>query len=270
MTLASAHFLSAAGRAGFGLGILGSGVQQLVTGEFVRLVPRPTTTIATASSWPYSVGILLVLLGLMLVFQFKIRIAAMAGAAVFLLSFATQHVPLIVASPGLGYIWTNPLKILALAGGAILVMTRPAVGTSEGLLTVTTPWILLRWLGLVFYAVFLLVAGVQHFVYADFVVTLVPGWMPGRAFWAYFTGVALLCGGAGILTPRTVRVAGALSGVMIFLWVFLLHLPRAFADFANAGETSGVFEAVSLSGVAFLAAGVWRQDGDVRASPSTF
>jgi len=37
-------------------------------------------------------------------------------------------------------------------------------------------------------------------------------------------------------------------------WVILLHIPRALADLHNIGETSGVFEALALSGAAFILA----------------
>lgn len=32
---------------------------------------------------------------------------------------------------------------------------------------------------------FLILGGIQHFVYADFVTKLVPAWIPGARFWVY-------------------------------------------------------------------------------------
>jgi uncharacterized membrane protein YphA (DoxX/SURF4 family) len=84
----------------------------------------------------------------------------------------------------------------------------------------------------------------------------VPAWIPpGQRFWTYFTGVALIAGGVGLLLPRTVRAAAFLSGVMVFLWVLLLHIPRAMSEANQANELAGVFEALAISGVAFLIAG---------------
>jgi uncharacterized membrane protein YphA (DoxX/SURF4 family) len=103
-------------------------------------------------------------------------------------------------------------------------------------------------------ALFLVVCGMQHFAYRDFVTTLVPSWMPARGFWTYFTGVALMAGGTGILVRKTSRLAASLSALMIFLWVLLLHIPRAFAEPNHANETAGVFEALAISGVALLVA----------------
>jgi uncharacterized membrane protein len=54
-------------------------------------------------------------------------------------------------------------------------------------------------------ATFLVVCGVQHFVYSDFVTTLVPSWIPGQGFWTYLAGVALIAGGVGSLRESSRR-----------------------------------------------------------------
>jgi len=71
-------------------------------------------------------------------------------------------------------------------------------------------------LGRIFIAIALVVFGVQHFIYGAFVAGLVPAWMPGRLFWAYFVGVAFFAAAAGILYQRLARPAATLLGVMFF------------------------------------------------------
>jgi hypothetical protein len=67
--------------------------------------------------------------------------------------------------------------------------------------------------------------------------------------------VALIAGGAGMVVPATARLAALLSGSMIFTWVFLVHLPRAARTFpATTNETTALFEALAMSGIAWLAA----------------
>ena len=95
----------------------------------------------------------------------------------------------------------------------------------------------------------------QHFVYHDFVAQLVPSWIPGPMLWTYFTGAALIAGGVGMLVAPTARLAATMSGVMILLWVPMVHVPRALAGPDHASETAGVFEALAVSGVAFMVAG---------------
>src|SRR5262249_10936067 len=113
-------------------------------------------------------------------------------------------------------------------------------------------------LGRYFLSIFLILCGIQHFIYAEFVESLVPTWVPEALFWTYFSGVALIAGGLGISLGPTSRLAATLSGLMIFLWVVLLHIPRAAADLHNANETTALFEALAFSGTAFLAAAVPR------------
>ncbi|HET6540068.1 MAG TPA: DoxX family protein, partial [Chryseolinea sp.] len=52
-------------------------------------------------------------------------------------------------------------------------------------------------LGRYFLAIPMVVFGIQHFLYAEFIVHLVPTWVPGRLFWTYFAGVALFASGFG-------------------------------------------------------------------------
>src|SRR6266849_10785087 len=80
--------------------------------------------------------------------------------------------------------------------------------------------------GRIFVAISLVVFGVQHFIYGGFVATLVPAFMPGRLFWAYFVGVAFFAAAGGILYRLMARPAATMLGVMFFLFVILLHIPR--------------------------------------------
>ena len=45
---------------------------------------------------------------------------------------------------------------------------------------------------------------------------------------------------------------------MIFLWVLMLHIPRAVAAPHDSNETTAVFEALAISGAAFLVAAMNR------------
>jgi uncharacterized membrane protein len=231
---------TAAGRDFIGLATLASGAMQLTTGEFIRLVPARQAWMPVLPLAAYIVGVVLVVIGLALLDGRRVRAAGTALAALLLFLFVFFCAPSLFASTGMdrpylrGFMWTNPLKVLALIGGAIVLAGKP------------------RQLGAVLLAMFLIVGGVQHFVYSDFVTELVPAYMPSRRFWTYFAGVSLIAGGIGILLPRTARLAASLTGLMIFLWVLMLHIPRALAGPNHAFETAGAFEALALSGVALL------------------
>jgi uncharacterized membrane protein len=234
--------LSTVGRYFFGSAIVASGAMQLFRGEFVRLVPKLPAGTPWADAWPEVTGVILVIAGGLIIAGRYLRVGA-AAISLLLLAVLALRVPEIAAKPGTGFVWTNPCKVLALLGGAILLGALKLNAGSR-----------VRWCR-AFLATFLIVAGVQHFVYATFVHTLVPAWMPMPPAWTYITGVTLFAGGVGLLLPRTAPLAGAWAGLMIFLWVLMLHLPRALIDPRGAFELAGVFEALALSGVALLAIG---------------
>jgi uncharacterized membrane protein len=212
---------------------------QLVNRDFVRLVPKLPAWVPVPGVWPVVAGVLFLAIGLALVADRKATAAANLLVALLLGSFVMQRIPEILANPGAGFVWTNPAKVLALAGGALLW----AAGARMIFLAAGA-------LG-----VFLVICGAQHFAYAGFVDGLVPAWLPpGRRFWTIFAAVALLAGGVGVMIPRTRRQAGFWTGVMIFLWVPLVHVARTM-ELRNAFELAGVLEALALGGVAWIVAG---------------
>ena len=105
-------------------------------------------------------------------------------------------------------------------------------------------------------AISLVVFAVQHFMYARFVATLVPAWIPARLFWAYFTGVAFVAAAVSIATKRMLRLAAMLVGNDVFA------LGRAAACASSGGcasrngnEVTSLFVAVAMCGVSFVLAG---------------
>ena len=80
-------------------------------------------------------------------------------------------------------------------------------------------------LGNLCYAVPLAVFGALHLFGPDFVKDLVPRYMPGRMFWVYFVGCALIAASLSIATKIGVRWSGLLVGIMMFMFVAMLYLP---------------------------------------------
>jgi uncharacterized membrane protein len=77
------------------------------------------------------------------------------------------------------------------------------------------------------FAIPLAVFGAEHFCISNAMVPLVPPYMPWRLFWIYFVGVALIIAALSIATRIQVRWSGLLFGIMMFLFVALIHLPGA-------------------------------------------
>jgi uncharacterized membrane protein YphA (DoxX/SURF4 family) len=75
------------------------------------------------------------------------------------------------------------------------------------------------------FAVPLAVFGALHLFGPQFVKDLVPRYMPGRMFWVYFVGCALIAAGFSIAGKIGVRWSGLLVGIMMFMFVAMLYLP---------------------------------------------
>ena len=79
-------------------------------------------------------------------------------------------------------------------------------------------------------AVPLAIFGTEHLGAAKFITAQVPAWIPWHLFWAYFVGVALLAASLSIATRVLTRWSGTLLGLMIFIFVLTIHIPRVMAN----------------------------------------
>jgi len=227
--------LTRAGRICLVAAVAATGLMQIINVGFVRLVPKLPDWLPAQAFGAVVTGAVLVLVGGAVLMEYKPRLAAnvLAGLLVVLFGFRLPEL-----APNSGAL-VNPAKVLALLGGALLL------GGGDGLRARVAAML---------FGLFFLICGWAHFQYSGFVDNMVPAWIPpSQRFWTYFSAVALLAGGAGVILPPTRRLAGILSGVMVFLWVPLLHIPLAL-KMHNAFELAGVCEAAALAGVAWLVA----------------
>jgi uncharacterized membrane protein len=250
--------LTSLGRFFLAIPMVAFGVQQFIHMDFVtRVFPGLPAWIPNHSFLAGVFGAFLIVAGAAIMLGLAARPVALLLGAVILASFALLHLPLVLADPATGNLWTKAGKALALAGGSFLVAGSLPVesGTrTGGLAAMEKALERLIPLGRYFLGAFLILCGILHFIYVEFVAGLVPAWIPGHLFWTYFTGVALIAGGLGIIIPMTTRLAATLSAMMIFLWLVLLHIPRAVAALYSANETTAVFEAMAMTGAAILVA----------------
>jgi uncharacterized membrane protein len=135
-------------------------------------------------------------------------------------------------------------------------------------------------------AVPFLIFGVQHYVYASFVDTIVPAWIPWHRFWTLFCGTAIFATGLSLATNRYTALASALAGAMVASWLVLIHAPVIIhalvpswnsslippydnplnlADADLGGRLSNCFMDVGLSGALFICAGSLLPDTRVAA-----
>ena len=244
-------------RAFFAVALIALAIQQLICADFRPVAVPPSypawLPARLLCTWLFS--LFLIAAGLAILFEKKARQASLLLGGVLLLFVFLFHIPyeLNLYPTQLGS-WSDPLKCLVLSGGAFIVAGSLPEEPTSSLFTFLEKLIPL---GKYFLAVTMISFGIDHFLYTDFVVTLVPNWISGHRFWTLFAGVALIAAGAGILFNIKRQLAAALLGIMIFIWFIVLHIPRAVADphSGNGNEWTSVFEALAFSGIAFLIAG---------------
>ncbi len=232
---------AAIGRTLLALALVGFGVENILFGRYIvaRALPWPADPSARLTiAW--LTGAMFLGAGCAILAGRFVRVAGLVSAALILGWSLILRLPVAVAGPAWSGDWTNVLKAATLAAGALAVAVddrRPVNALLAGLRT-AAPFVA---------GAFFLLGGIQHFIFATFVATLIPPFIPAPMFWTYVAGVLLIAAGAGFWTSRVRHVAAVLTAVMVFSWVFLVHVPLVI----NVGraEWMGVFEALGIAGV---------------------
>src|SRR5215470_13503821 len=115
------------------------------------------------------------------------------------------------------------------------------------------------------FAIPLAVFGALHLFGPQFVRDIVPPYMPWRMFWVYSVGCALIAASLSIATRIGVRWSGLLFGIMMFLFVAMIHLPGALRRPHDRIIWTIVFRELSFGGAGWILAGNaidgWRGQG---------
>ena len=242
--------LTLTGRSFIAIAMVVFGIQHFVYLEFVtRAFPVIPLWIPGHSLLACIFGAFLLITGICIFLQFKARLVCTLLGSLILLMFTLLLLPSLLTDLGNGVIWTNAGKALVITGANFLVAASFPKEPHGKFITFLESLIPL---GKYFLCGFFILAAILHFIYVGFVATLVPRWIPAPIFWTYFAGIALIAGAIGMLVPRTSKLAAALSAIMVFIWVIILHIPRALADLRAPNETTATFEALTMCGMAIL------------------
>jgi uncharacterized membrane protein len=241
----------------FALGIIALGLLQFFAKDFIMARPPAASwavSIPGKLIWAYTSGVLFITASVAIIFNIKARLAAVfIGILIFIFSFLLRHLYEMVN-------WVGAYKALALTGGAFIVSgsfgknetNRPfSFFTNNNLVLI----------GILFLSLFMIICGLAHFKFDDFVISLVPSYMINLYLWTYIAGTALLLGGIGLIFNSTRKWAALLSGIMILIWFFMVHIPRAInipplTSVPIYSEWMGVGESFTFSGIFFVLAGM--------------
>jgi uncharacterized membrane protein len=87
----------------------------------------------------------------------------------------------------------------------------------------------------------MLIFPVLHFLYPDFVASIVPPWIPWHLFWNYFTALTIFAAGLAIVFEKRAYLAATLLGIEILLFCVLIHVPLLFHSPTDPWATKAMF-----------------------------
>jgi hypothetical protein len=254
--------LSNVGRIFYGIAIAGLGFLTIYYRDFpYMLIPRKHSWIPGLVIIAYISGGLLILAGVFIVFEKKIRSVSLLLGTVLLLIFCFGFIPYeFMASSNYMHLvdWENAEKELALAAGAFVIagcFPEKNENSLNRFLGKLIPF------GAILFSITMISFGILHFLYAKNVADYVPSWVPNRLFWAYLAGAGLISSGLAIILKIIPGIAAALLGTMIFIWFIILHIPRVIVSpVAYMGsEVTSALIALAYSGIAFVIAGAGKK-----------
>lgn len=230
----------------FVVGIMAIAIEHFVYNDFIiGRAPAWPANVPGQTLWAYVSGAFFLTMGIMILLKIQVRRVALLGASLVFVWAFVRYLPIVISDSILAPSWTSAGKAMVFTGGLLAI-----VATSTDLKTLARQRSMLFITGRICLGIFLLITGLQHFIFVEFVASLIPEWFPGNpVFWTYFAGAALLSGGTGLLIPRTATWAALLSGIMMFSWFWIVHLPLA-TD--SVSSSISLFEALAFSGIAFV------------------
>lgn len=243
------------GRILFAIPMIAFGIQYVGLGRYAGGLPPVPPWAPGEALGAYLVGAILIATGLSIAINKKARLSALVIGALFLLCVIFLQFLHFSSVLHNGVDRTRAFEPLALSGAAFaLAALLPIEGLGAWAASRSNDDKLIL-LGRLLFGISMIIFGVQHFMYAPFLATLVMAWLPAHAFWIYFTGASMVAAGLAITTTVQARLAGTMLGVMFLLWVVLLHAPRVFAQIHNQDELTSLFVALAFSGSSFIFAG---------------
>ena len=234
----------------YGAAMAAFGITQLVTLNFLSgLLPVPSTLPLRWVLMGLSSAIF-ILAGLCIVFGIKRQLALVAVGSLLAIFLLALQLPNLMINLHNANDWAVTFEGVMLTSGAFILAAE-----SPGEALISRRWDrtidVLAIVGHYLFALSLFVFCIQHIMYFDYILSLIPSWMPVRMLLDYVVVVAyLLCGISFVLGQR-VGLAATWLGIMFFLWVLLLHAPRAIGKWHVADEWASLFVALAVCGIAF-------------------
>ena len=225
--------IASAGHVIFAATMIALGILGLSKGDFTPVWAPVPKVLPAREVLVYLCALISLGSGLGLLWQRTAAIAARVLLAWLLLWFLLLRVPEVFPAPTVVGSWYGCAETAVMAAGAWVLYAwfasewdRRRFGFGAGDRGVRIARVL--------YGLALIFFGVGHFAYVKPTVVLIPAWLPGHVFWAYFTGGTFIGAGVAVLIGVCTRLGAALSVLQIGLFIPLVWLPIVAAGHISA------------------------------------
>jgi uncharacterized membrane protein len=234
--------ISSPGHAAFAAILIALGIQGLIKGDFTAVWAPVPKGVPAREVLAYLCAAISLASGIGLLFR---RVAALAAGvllASLVLWFLLWRVRGLFIASLIEGTWSAG-ETMVMAAGAWVLFRRLGSAGDERVRTARA-----------LYGLGLLPFGYAHFANVKGTAELVPRWLPGHVFWAYFTGVAFIAAGVAILIGVCAGLAAALSTLQMGSFALLVWIPIVAAGHLNAFQWGEVMTTLALTASGWVVA----------------
>ncbi len=234
----------------YGAAIAAFGIIQLVIQNFLSSFLPVPPTLPFRWLWMMLTSVVFILSGLTIVAGIWRRLGLVVAGMILAIFLLALQLPLLLMNLHNGNNWAIVFEGVMLTSGAFIIAAEWPGGV-----VISRRWDrtidVLAIVGHYLFALGLFVFSIQHIMYFDYILSLIPAWMPARLVLNYLVIIGYILCGVSMVIGRKVGLATSLLGMMFFLWVLLLHLPRAVGKWNVETEWTSLFVALAVCGIAF-------------------
>jgi uncharacterized membrane protein len=229
------------GKLFFAIAVIGIGLVHLVNTNFpLGLLPVPVD-LTGKTILAYIAGIVLILAGIAILIKKYQQKGATLLSIILLIFITFISTPRLISAIKSPNNWTGAFELASLLAGAFIILG--------------SFYERYFFFGKYLFAVALLVFGVQHFMYAEFITTLIPAWIPAKIFLNYLIMIAFFGTAISLIINKLTNISTMLLGLMFLIWVLILHAPRVTIKPNIEAEWTSMFIALAMCGIAFMLSG---------------
>src|ERR1700722_14509700 len=202
----------------YGAAMAAFGVIQMVTQDFLSSLLQVPPTLPLRWLWMILSSAVFILAGLCIVFGIRRQLALVGVGTLLAIFLLGLQLPALLTNIHNANDWAVTFEGVMLTSGAFIIA---ADLPDEAL--ISRRWNrtlhLLAMIGHYLFALSLFVFCIQHIMYFDYILSLIPTWMPVRMVLGYVVVVGYLLCGISFVIGQRVGLAATWLGIMFFLWV---------------------------------------------------